>query len=308
MTTPPVPRWPLYLLSAAADGTVTVTGPAAPPGPHADRAAAVKAVAQLAARLSPPRPVRAEAHDEDGTSWPLTIAPDGTATETGQPSRARKPSRRTRQAKQPSVRPAATAAPADDQVALDALLTKDERPVLSGVQQLFQQQRTKQAAPAPAPPMPSAPPQQQEPRRTAPVPTLLTIRKHADAGNLALAADLAAQLDDAFSAAHGPSHPRALEARTARADTRAALGDLPAAISLYRDVAERHMYAGDPEIAAQIADRAHILWQQITDPRAAAAVGPAIVRMRAQIPGQGGYAHAQQYQAHLERTLQDVAN
>ncbi|MFF3062301.1 hypothetical protein [Streptomyces sp. NPDC057909] len=307
MTTPPVPRWPLYLLSAAADGTVTVTGPAAPPGPHADRAAAVKAVAELAARLSPPRPVRAEAHDEDGTSWPLTIAPDGTATETGQPSRSRKPSRRTRQAKQPAARPAATAAPAEDPVPLDTLLTKDERPVLSGVQQLFQQQRTKQPAPTPAPPRPSTPPQQ-PPRRTAPVPTLLTIRKHADAGNLSLAADLAAQLDDAFSAAHGPSHPRALEARTARADTRAALGDLSAAISLYRDVAERHMYAGDPETAAQIADRAHILWQQITDPRAAAAIGPAIVRMRAQIPGQGGYAHAQQYQAHLERTLQDVAN
>ncbi|WP_331758097.1 hypothetical protein [[Kitasatospora] papulosa] len=139
------------------------------------------------------------------------------------------------------------------------------------------------------------------------MPTLLTVRRYADAGELTLAADLAAQLDDALSSAHGPSHPRTLEARTARADTRAALGDLSAAISLYRDVAERHMYAGDHQTASQIADRAHILWQQITDPRTAAAISPAIVRMRAQIPGQGGYVHAQQYAAHLERVMHDAA-
>ncbi|WP_328643922.1 hypothetical protein [Streptomyces canus] len=109
MTTPDsVPAWPRYRLTAAADGTVTVTGPAAPSEPCADRARAVEAVAELAGRLAPPRAVRAEAADVDGTVWPLLIEPDGTVTEAG-PAQRTKPPKRRKKAKEPAVH---TAAPA----------------------------------------------------------------------------------------------------------------------------------------------------------------------------------------------------
>ncbi|MEU1121953.1 MULTISPECIES: hypothetical protein [unclassified Streptomyces] len=93
-----VPRWPLYRLTAGPDGAVVITGPAAPAHPLADRAASVEAVAALAAVLTPPRPVRAEAHDADGTVWPLLIHPDGTVSEHGSaqhpPKRRRKKTRK----------------------------------------------------------------------------------------------------------------------------------------------------------------------------------------------------------------------
>ncbi|MEU5959218.1 hypothetical protein [Streptomyces sp. NPDC047525] len=92
-----VPPWPCYRLTAADDGPVTVTGPAAQPGPYAHRAEALTAVATLAGRLTPPRAVRAEAIDADGTLWPLAIHPDGTIEEAGPAQRsARKPRKATR--------------------------------------------------------------------------------------------------------------------------------------------------------------------------------------------------------------------
>lgn len=92
-----VPRWPLYRLTAEPGGTVHVSGPAAPTAPFPDRAASIQAVAALASVLVPPRPVHAEALDDDGTVWPLLIHPDGTATENG-------PAWRSRQPKKPSSR------------------------------------------------------------------------------------------------------------------------------------------------------------------------------------------------------------
>lgn len=90
MTSAPVPAWPRYQLAAQADGSVTVTGPAAPPGPYPGRAEAVQAVAKIAARLAPPRAVLADAVDADGTQWPLRIDPDGTVHEAGAPVPAKK--------------------------------------------------------------------------------------------------------------------------------------------------------------------------------------------------------------------------
>ncbi|MFJ2561316.1 MULTISPECIES: hypothetical protein [unclassified Streptomyces] len=305
MDTARVPPWPLYRLTAEESGTVTVTGPAAPGEPHPDRAAAVTAVAAIAAGLTPPRPVRAQAQDLDGTLWPLIIGPDGTAAEDGAPTRPR----RTRTTKRAAGRRTpAPAAPFEEPSGIPGAPAEpeEERQVLSGVQQLLaqahaRQNQRKEPAPPSAPAVPAAP---VAAARVEPIPTLLTIRRCADAGDLDRAAELARLLDDAVSAAHGPSHPSALEARTLRADVSAARGEATEAIALYRDIAERHMYAGDSETADQIADRAHTLWQQIDDPRTAAAIGPAIVRMRGHIPGRrGGYAHAQQLQAYLEHAV-----
>ncbi|GAA1377106.1 hypothetical protein ACFPK5_00280 [Streptomyces beijiangensis] len=91
--TGPIPVWPLYRLTAADDGQVTITGPAAPPGPYRTRGAAIEAVSRLAARLTPPRTVRAEALEPDGTLWPLYVDPDGTGREAG-PARPPKGTRR----------------------------------------------------------------------------------------------------------------------------------------------------------------------------------------------------------------------
>ncbi|WP_093804076.1 hypothetical protein [Streptomyces sp. Wb2n-11] len=296
MDTTHVPAWPRYQLTADPDGTVSVAGPAAPTDTFTDRAAAIKAVAELASRLRPPRPVRADAHDDTGTTWPLVIHPDGTATEAGPAAHSRKTKRRSTRPSSPEPTPApptvALPTPAPPPAPTSAATPPRVR---SGVQRLFAQRQLPRPTRSTAIPAPAAAP------RDSAVPTVLTIRKYADAGDLSRAAALAGQLDDAMSAMHGPSHPQVLEVRTLRADVTAAQGDLPTAIGLYRDVAERWLYAGDPEAAAQLADRAHTLWQQIADAQTAAAIGSSIIRMRSQIPGQNGaYEHARRHQATLQ--------
>ncbi|MEU4924614.1 hypothetical protein AB0G29_35335 [Streptomyces parvus] len=98
MPTADVPQWPLYRLTAD-DDQVTVTGPGAHSGPYPTRDDALAAVAVLAATLRPPRPVRAQAADEDGrTVWPLLVHPDGTVTEDGSPTRTKTKAKKQRHA------------------------------------------------------------------------------------------------------------------------------------------------------------------------------------------------------------------
>ncbi|WP_327299899.1 hypothetical protein [Streptomyces sp. NBC_01197] len=300
-TTPPVPAWPLYRLLADESGAVTITGPAAPDSTYPTRGAATDAVALTASRLQPPRPVRAEAIDTDGTVWPLIISPDRTI-EAGQPVRAKTPRRK-------KTPPAPAAALPAQQQADQA----PPAPVQSNLQRLLAQAAKKQDQAQPQPPVQrpaararrqSAPvPQQlaEAPREQAP--TLLTIQRYADAGDLSRAYQLAQAHDDGVAAIHGPSHSEALDARTLRADLAAALGDNAGAIVLYRDVADRRMRTGNAVVATQIADRAHTLWLQIADIASAATIGVSIVRMRADIAADDRYHHAYQYQAHLQALL-----
>jgi hypothetical protein len=368
MTSPdPVPAWPRYRLAVADDATVTITGPAAPTGPYADRAQALAAVAALAAQLRPPRAVLADAVDEDGTLWPLLIEPNGTVHEAGAPQhakrtkgrkkkdpqtvqpaphahanspRGRKRSRRgsapspagavPRQAPAPLPQPpepfviptttapdeptakvrVRTAVPADEpttrvRVTRPAapVAEQHERPAEDTPAALRPVPPPAIPAPTPAPapgPDPRATVQAASQQERAPIPSFLRIRALEQGGRLAEAAQMAAALDEAATASHGISHRAALQAREVHAHLTAQLGDLPGAVALYRDVAERWVLQGQTGPAEEAAGRAHALWLRITDPGQAIVTGDAIVRMRANIPGEGGIAYRKAV-SHLSR-------
>ncbi|MGW2725099.1 hypothetical protein [Streptomyces sp. NPDC001492] len=355
-STAPVPAWPRYRLTADQTGAVTVTGPAARTDPHPGREQAVAAVAAIAARLTPPRAVLADAVDVDGTVWPLLISPDGTVQEAGPSRRAkqkRKPRadrnqagqaspaaklRRTRgkptvaqPAPPPVVLPQQASAPvpapepfviplasepagrdeATTRLARKALTTDepttrlargtaaaDERTVHMRATRPAGQvadrhdRPTEEAPPLrPAVPPPPTAPAQPDPRTAGRIPSVMRIHALESAGQLDEALQMAAALDDAAARAHGPSHRDALEAREVRAHLTAQRGDLPAAVALYRDVAERRALQNDMEGANAAAGRAHALWLKITDPVQALKTGETIVRMRNSIPGEGGIAY-----------------
>lgn len=277
-----VPAWPLYRLDADETGAVTITGPAIDPGPYPTRAAALQAVTdRAAAALRPRRPVRVDAVDSDGTTWPLHAHPDGTVTEAGPARRARKKGGRRRPAQARAAQP-----PAE----LSTPATPADQP--------GKQPRT----PAPTPLPARSPGAEREATAGGPIPTTLVIQRYAAAGDLDTAAELAARLDEATSDAHGPSHPEALRARELRGDLTAAQGDLAAAVDVLRDVAERWWHSGHIADADRAANRAHTIWLTITDLATATQAGRSILRMRSHLPGPDGtaYHQAQARQAELE--------
>ncbi|MGW2793574.1 hypothetical protein ACWC9H_27095 [Streptomyces sp. NPDC001251] len=329
MATPDqVPAWPLYELRAADNGTVTLTGPAAASGPYSGRPEALAAVAALAARhLRPPRAVRAEAVDADGTVWPLIIDTDGTAREDG-PARRLKASRRKSRAKAPEpVQAAPVFAPPQAPIPVPAAAVEAiPRPVSVAAADDEPTRTVRIAAPrrsltAPDPRQPATPHAEQHDRaqQAAPVeapaaadgprpapPTYLGIRTLAEAGRLPEARQMAIDLDRGASQVHGPSHRTALEAREVLAHITAQSGDLSDAVRLYRDVAERWWHQNARDAADQAAGRAHALWLRIADPRQALAAGQDVVRMRQQIPGPDGrpYRQALRHMTELETNQQ----
>ncbi|GAA0439069.1 hypothetical protein [Streptomyces luteireticuli] len=280
-----VPAWPLYHLVQHDDGTVTISGPTAPQHPHDDESAAVAAVAELAATMG--RPVRATATDPDGTTWHLVINPDQTVTETGTTPRPTKPARRTLRPRKNTTTATAAATAGGEAAPQSPAALPAGPPAEEAVP----------AAPQQTPPLAREP--------GSPVPNFAAIRSYAEAGDLTKANALADALDEAISAQHGPSHHSTLEVREVRAHLRAEAGDLPAAVTLYRDVAERWLYHGNQTQADTTADRAHALWLKITDPATAVRLADSIVRMRSQIPGPGAraYTAAQQRQATLRAQM-----
>ncbi|WBB62020.1 hypothetical protein O7599_05625 [Streptomyces sp. WMMC500] len=298
MTTEKVPPWPLYRLTAHQEGAVTIAGPAVPHGPYPSRAHALQAVADIASRtLRPPRPVRVEALDVDGTAWPLLAHPDGTVSEAGPPRRTGKkskkgkptPPRRTpAPPPPPAPAPQANAPSGPPRRGSGPSATRPPAPALP--------RRTEPAeADRPAPPPRCKP-------RPGPIHTTRVIQQHIDAGDLDIAAALAAQLDESAADAHGPSHPEALRARRLRGELAAVRGDLPGAVSILRDVAERWWHGGYRTEAERAADQAHHVWLAITELDAATRAGHSILRMRTQIPGPdaSAYHQAQARQAELE--------
>ncbi|MEU6201523.1 hypothetical protein [Streptomyces sp. NPDC047061] len=144
-------------------------------------------------------------------------------------------------------------------------------------------------APAPAPELPTY------------TDTLALVTAYLEAGRVGAAASLAARTDEAVADALGVSHPDALRIRELRARTTALAGDPAGGVWLYRDIAERWLYQGEHAAAEAAAHQAETLWRRITDVPTALSAGVAVIRMRNQIPGDGGtaLAVAREHQAWL---------
>lgn len=263
-----VPAWPVYALTVHDDGRVLASGPLIETSGHPTRAAAIEVVAGAAGRLG--RSVRATASEPDGAVWPLIVSPDGEVSEvkTGRPRAAapkkRAEKRRERRQEKDRGRRAAKGAAKEGSAA------------------------------APRPGAPEG--------GEAYAESLAQVTGHLDAGRTDEARTLATQLDTQVAGVLGVSHPVALGVREVRARATAEAGDPVAGIQLYRDVAERWHYRGDAEQAEAVAGRAEKLWTGITDVERALSAGVAVVRMRNQIPGEGGAALASVL-AHRERLL-----
>ncbi|MBO8188893.1 hypothetical protein [Streptomyces spirodelae] len=282
-----VPAWPTYAFVVQDSGRVAVFGPLLPASERPSRASAIDAVAAAADGLG--RPVRAEATEPDGTVWHLVISPDGAVGELsdGAP-RAKAPKKR--HAPAPAPQPGA-AGPA-----------RRPEPAPVPAPAPTRAQTPAQAAPVPAPaPAPAPAPGTPDALSEA----VSRLEAHAAAGRMDQALALAAQLDEYAADALGLAHPEALRVRETRARLTALAGDPVSGVRMYRDVAERWHYQGAADQAEAVADRAQELWLQIPDLATAAAAGVAMVRMRNQIPGDGGTAFATvlERQARLEAAL-----
>ncbi|MFF5091114.1 hypothetical protein [Streptomyces niveus] len=267
-----VPAWPVYALTVHDDGRVLASGPLIETSGHPTRAAAIEVVAGAAGRLG--RSVRATASEPDGAVWPLIVSPDGEVSEvkTGRP-RAAAPKKR--QEKRAEKR-------------------REKRQEKERGRRAPKGAAKEGSAAAPRPGAPEG--------SEAYAESLAQVAGHLDAGRTDEARALATQLDTQVAGVLGVSHPVALGVREVRARATAEAGDPVAGIQLYRDVAERWHYRGDAEQAEAVAGRAEKLWTGITDVERALSAGVAVVRMRNQIPGEGGAALASVL-AHRERLL-----
>lgn len=267
-----VPAWPVYALTVHDDGRVLASGPLIETSGHPTRAAAIEVVAGAAGRLG--RSVRATASEPDGAVWPLIVSPDGEVSEvkTGRP-RAAAPKKR--QEKRAEKR-------------------REKRQEKDRGRRAAKGGAKEGSAAAPRPGAPEG--------GEAYAESLAQVTGHLDAGRTDEARALATQLDTQVAGVLGVSHPVALGVREVRARATAEAGDPVAGIQLYRDVAERWHYRGDAEQAEAVAGRAEKLWTGITDVERALIAGVAVVRMRNQIPGEGGAALASVL-AHRERLL-----
>ncbi|MEV8419538.1 hypothetical protein [Streptomyces niveus] len=263
-----VPAWPVYALTVHDDGRVLASGPLIETSGHPTRAAAIEVVAGAAGRLG--RSVRATASEPDGAVWPLIVSPDGEVSEvkTGRP-RATAPKKR-------------------------AEKRREKRQEKDRGRRAAKGAAKEGSAAAPRPGAPEG--------GEAYAEALAQVTGHLDAGRTDEAQALATQLDTQVAGVLGVSHPVALGVREVRARATAEAGDPVAGIQLYRDVAERWHYRGDAEQAEAVAGRAEKLWTGITDVERALSAGVAVVRMRNQIPGEGGAALASVL-AHRERLL-----
>ncbi|WP_436772856.1 hypothetical protein [Yinghuangia sp. YIM S09857] len=109
-----VPDWPVVLIRMTSDGRAEVDGrPVVPERGEDARDAALQQAAHTADSLG--RPVRVDAHEADGTLFPLVVDAAGTVTEVGPPvppaSERRGLLRRRRTAVAPPSAPAATPEP-----------------------------------------------------------------------------------------------------------------------------------------------------------------------------------------------------
>ncbi|BCL25517.1 hypothetical protein ACFFS2_08815 [Streptomyces aurantiacus] len=307
-----LPAWPVYALTVRDDGRVDASGPLVPAAGHPNRASAIDTVAAAAVRLG--RPVRADATEPDGAVWHLVISPDGTVGELpGDGQRARAPKRRTEKpdrTENPATEPAAARVPAVIDETADARVpasvparaveadvprpepavtpsVRPDPPAATGSSYEPVPLSTSHFGPAAA--STGLAPEAGPPAGTgAYAKSLALVTDLLQAGHVDEAAALVARLDEQASGDLGISHPDALRIREIRARVTALAGNAVAGVLLFRDVAERWHYQGDAEQAEAAAVRAETLWLQITDLDPALSAGIAVVRLRNQIPGEGG--------------------
>ncbi|WP_223772746.1 hypothetical protein [Streptomyces sp. 135] len=109
-----------------------------------------------------------------------------------------------------------------------------------------------------------------------------------EAGRHGEAAALAASWEQAALRMHGPSSNEVIHWMEVRADLARFAGDPARSCETWLAVASARLTAGQapdsPEVEAA-ADRAHHLWDRVRDPEAVRALGPALIRLRRQVPG-----------------------
>ncbi|WP_399920687.1 hypothetical protein [Streptomyces kanamyceticus] len=109
-----------------------------------------------------------------------------------------------------------------------------------------------------------------------------------EAGRHGEAAALAASWEQTALRMHGPSSNEVIHWMEVRADLARFAGDPARSCETWLAVASARLTAGQapdsPEVEAA-ADRAHHLWDRLRDPEAVRALGPALIRLRRQVPG-----------------------
>ncbi|TWF96448.1 hypothetical protein FHX73_11220 [Kitasatospora viridis] len=110
----------------------------------------------------------------------------------------------------------------------------------------------------------------------------------AEAGDHAGAAELAGTLEQQAVAAHGMIAPPVLMIRQVRAHLARMAGDLTAAVGLYREVALVLLVAQGPQDqeAQRVVTNAEACWRAIPDPAVALPLSPAVLELRAKVPGE----------------------
>ncbi|WP_327065780.1 hypothetical protein [Kitasatospora sp. NBC_01302] len=168
-----------------------------------------------------------------------------------------------------------------------------------------------EAVPEPAAAAPAAAPEPAPATAPEPVPppddyreAIGLIVRTADAGEHERAADLALTLEGQAVTAHGAISAPVLMVRQVRAHVARLSGDPATASELYRQVALVLLAAEgpqDPE-AQRVATNAEACWRAVQDPRRAVQLGPLMLELRAQLPGEDGrkLRSSERYLAKLE--------
>ncbi|MBM7173383.1 hypothetical protein JQK87_34360 [Streptomyces sp. G44] len=109
-----------------------------------------------------------------------------------------------------------------------------------------------------------------------------------EAGRHGEAAALAASWEQTALRMHGPGSNEVIHWMEVRADLARFAGDPARSCETWLAVAAARLTAGQapdsPEVEAA-ADRAHHLWDRVRDPGTVRALGPALIRLRRQVPG-----------------------
>lgn len=238
-----IPAWPVVPIELGADGSARVEGDPVPVAAGEDpRAAAVRVVAATARIIG--RPVRAEAREADGTTWPLIVTPDGAVVPAG-PGRPPAPAKRRTPfaSRRRNPRPAAPATP--------------DRPGPTG-------------APGPsARPAPGRWPAPDEAERAI----LRRVEAELRGGRTASAEAVAREL-----AAHGADPAREVLAYVAFV-----AGDAAEAAVIYAELALAARRADAPDgggpHAERLAGNARLCLRRVSDPDRAAAVAALVDRL-----------------------------
>ncbi|WP_432158048.1 hypothetical protein [Streptomyces sp. bgisy153] len=262
-----VPLTPVYTIVIRESGEASVDGHPVETLPGQDaRDAALANIQERAARLD--RPVRVNAKEPDGSTWPLIVDWDGEVTPLDHPHPTPPPAPPA--ARRAPEQPAATAA------APVHLPPPTGEPVIPG-------------------PAPTAP----DVDWMAPLPSeyqqMLDAVKAADAsGNLPAAEVAAKDLEDALDDAYGPSHPYTVNVVAVRANIAVRSAKWAAGLELHMRAAWlRHDQQAPREETLRLARNAHFCWKHL-------------VAHCPKHPGTDNPAQAQQHVQDLLRVLRHV--